>query len=113
MGEMKPCPFCGDDGEKGEVEMTEFPSRNQYKVIKCYTCGASCPAANWNTRAPVEGPKPNHATFADWQAFHDSMRQAGATEQEIAEALAARDETGAGTLASAIGGLPAEPRTKQ
>ncbi|MCT9125361.1 hypothetical protein [Cupriavidus gilardii] len=51
------CPFCGDDGEKGEVEMTELPSRNHYKVIKCYTCGASCPAANWNMRAAI--PKCN------------------------------------------------------
>ncbi|MCT9127516.1 hypothetical protein [Cupriavidus gilardii] len=53
------------------------------------------------------------ATFADWQAFHDSLRQAGATEQEIAEALAARDEAGAGMLAGAIGGRPAETRIKQ
>ncbi|WP_456281644.1 hypothetical protein M1D55_19575 [Cupriavidus sp. JZ107] len=57
--------------------------------------------------------KPAAPTFADWQAFHDSLRQAGATEQEIAEALAARDEAGLGMLAGAIGGLPAEPRTKQ
>ncbi|GAA0795416.1 hypothetical protein [Cupriavidus gilardii] len=98
------CPFCGDDGEKSEVEMTVFPSPNQYKVIRCQTCGASCPWMNWNMRAGQQmvatAPAP---TFADWQALHDSLPQAGATEQEIAEALAVCDETGAEMLAGAIG----------
>ena len=101
------CPFCGDDGEKGEIEVTEFPSRNQYKVVKCYTCGASCPEANWNMRAGIapaaEQPAESAATFADWQAFHESLMAASATEQEIAEAMAARDETGLGMLVGAIG----------
>lgn len=51
--------------------------------------------------------KPAAPTFADWQAFHDSLRQAGATEQEIAAALAARDEAGLGMLGGAIGGASA------
>ncbi|NSX05075.1 hypothetical protein [Cupriavidus gilardii] len=105
MADHLHCPFCGDDGEKGEIEMTEFPSRNQYKVIKCYTCGASCPEANWNMRVGVGPAKAEPApTFADWQAFHDSLRQAGATEQEIAEVAASRDESGAGMLVGAVGG---------
>ncbi len=105
MADHLHCPFCGDDGEKGEVEMTEFPSRNQYKLIRCYTCGASCSEANWNMRVGSE-PEANvepAPTFADWQAFHDSLAAAGATEQEIAEAMAARDETGLGMLVGAIG----------
>lgn len=90
----------------GEMEMTEFPSRNQYKLIRCYTCGASCPEANWNMRAgmaPAAQPARPAATYADWQAFHDSLAAAGATEQEIAEAMAARDESGLGMLVGAIG----------
>lgn len=100
--QLLPCPFCGDAGEKGVEEWTDFPSRDQYKVIRCLTCGASCPEMNWNTRAPVEGPKA--ATFADWQAFHDSMRRAGATEQDVARAAADRDEAGLGMLVAVAGG---------
>lgn len=41
-------------------------------------------------------------TFADWQAFHDSMRQAGVTEQDVARAAAERDEAGLGMLVAAV-----------
>ncbi|UXC37176.1 hypothetical protein [Cupriavidus gilardii] len=100
--ELLPCPFCGDAGEKGVEEWTDFPWQAQYTVTRCLTCGASCPAANWNMRAPVEGPKA--PTFGDWQAFHDSMCQAGATEPDVARAAAERDEAGLGMLVAVTGG---------
>lgn len=49
-------------------------------------------------------PKLAAPAFADWQAFHDSLRLAGATEEEIAEAVAARDEAGMGVLVAVTGG---------
>lgn len=52
-GQWKPCPFCGDDGEKATQTVTQVKNDNEYQRILCRVCGAICPAANWNTRAMI------------------------------------------------------------
>lgn len=49
---MKPCPFCGDDAEKGRQEVTMMnDERDQFVRVTCRVCGCMCPKLNWNTRA--------------------------------------------------------------
>ena len=55
---LLPCPFCGDDGDKGRQEVTQMiEGRNKFARITCRACGAMCPEENWNQRAaqPVAG----------------------------------------------------------
>ena len=48
---LLPCPFCGDDGDKGRQEVTQMiEGRNKFARITCRTCGAMCPEENWNPR---------------------------------------------------------------
>lgn len=51
MTDLKPCPFCGDDDEKGRQAVTQMPDGNTFDRIKCRCCGAMCPEQNWNQRA--------------------------------------------------------------
>ena len=64
---LLPCPFCGDDGDKGRQEVTQMiESRNKFTRITCPACGAMCPEENWNRRAaqPVAG-RINYGSILD------------------------------------------------
>ena len=51
---LLPCPFCGDDGDKGRQEVTQMiEGRNKFARITCRACGAMCPEENWNRRAAL------------------------------------------------------------
>lgn len=51
---LEPCPFCGDDGDKGRQEVTQMiEGRNKFARITCRACGAMCPEENWNRRAAL------------------------------------------------------------
>ncbi len=51
---LLPCPFCGDDGDKGRQEVTQMiEGRNKFTRITCRACGAMCPEENWNRRAAL------------------------------------------------------------
>lgn len=51
-GELLPCPFCGDDGEKGRQTVTQMGGeRATFVRIICGCCGAMCPELNWGKRA--------------------------------------------------------------
>ena len=51
---LLPCPFCGDDGDKGWQEVTQMiEGRNKFARITCRACGAMCPEENWNRRAAL------------------------------------------------------------
>lgn len=51
---LAPCPFCGDDGEKGRQEVTQMNAeRNKFVRIICHACGCMCPEHNWNARAAL------------------------------------------------------------
>ena len=53
---LLPCPFCGDDGDKGRQEVTQMiEGRNKFARITCRACGAMCPEENWNRRAALAG----------------------------------------------------------
>ena len=53
---LLPCPFCGDDAEKGRQEVTQMNAeRNKFVRITCRVCGCMCPEHNWNTRANFVG----------------------------------------------------------
>ncbi|KAB0592482.1 hypothetical protein [Cupriavidus gilardii] len=58
----------------------------------------------WERDAVAREVKPAAPTFADWQAFHDSMCQAGAAQQDVARAAAERDEAGLGMLVAVTSG---------
>ena len=70
---LLPCPFCGDDGDKGRQEVTQMiEGRNKFARITCRACGAMCPEENWNRRAalaaqPAE-PAYTHADVAEAHA---------------------------------------------
>ena len=52
MADLLPCPFCGDDGEKGIQAVTMMNAeRTQFNRVTCRCCGAMCPEMNWNRRA--------------------------------------------------------------
>lgn len=51
MADLKPCPFCGDDGEKGRQAVKNMVSGESFDRIICRCCGAMCPEQNWNQRA--------------------------------------------------------------
>ena len=51
---LLPCPFCGDDGDKGRQEVTQMTEGyNKFVRITCRACGAMCPEENWNRRAAL------------------------------------------------------------
>jgi len=51
---LLPCPFCGDDDDKGRQEVTQMiEGRNKFARITCRACGAMCPEENWNRRAAL------------------------------------------------------------
>jgi len=51
---LLPCPFCGDDGDKGRQEVTQMTEGyNKFARITCRACGAMCPEENWNRRAAL------------------------------------------------------------
>ena len=51
---LLPCPFCGDDGDKGRQEVTQMiEGRNKFTRITCRACGAMCPEENWNRRSAL------------------------------------------------------------
>lgn len=58
--ELKPCPFCGDDGEKSRMEMYRPQTKDKWTKITCRGCGASAALMNWNhrTQPAEEGDKP-------------------------------------------------------
>jgi hypothetical protein len=64
---LLPCPFCGDDGDKGRQEVTQMiESRNKFARITCRVCGAMCPEENWNRRAALAAqPAPVAAPLTD------------------------------------------------
>ena len=70
---LLPCPFCGDDGDKGRQEVTQMVEGcNKFARITCRACGAMCPEENWNRRAalaaqPAE-PAYTHADVAEAHA---------------------------------------------
>jgi hypothetical protein len=54
-----PCPFCGDDGDKGVQKVTQMmEGRPTFNRITCRSCGAMCPEPNWNRR-----PAPDSAAL--------------------------------------------------
>lgn len=51
---LLPCPFCGDEGEKGRQTVTKFRGAGEiFDRIICRCCGAICPEQNWNSRAAL------------------------------------------------------------
>lgn len=52
--QLLPCPFCGDEGEKGIQAVTLMNAeRTSFKRVSCRCCGATCPEPNWNHRAAL------------------------------------------------------------
>ena len=50
--ELLPCPFCGDDGDKGRQTVTMMDAgRATFDRIQCRSCGAMAPELNWQGRA--------------------------------------------------------------
>ena len=50
--ELLPCPFCGDDGDKGRQTVTMMDAgRATFDRIQCRSCGAMAPELNWQARA--------------------------------------------------------------
>jgi len=63
---LLPCPFCGDDGDKGVQHVTQMvEGRPSFNRITCRACGAMCPEENWNHRAPT-GAAPTDTQRLDW-----------------------------------------------
>lgn len=66
VGELKPCPICGDDGEKGFQDVTVMNGdRDKYRRVICRVCGCMVPEHNWNTRTE---PSPAEVGSGDWHA---------------------------------------------
>lgn len=52
--QLLPCPFCGDEGEKGIQAVTLMNAeRTSFNRVTCRCCGATCPEPNWNLRAAL------------------------------------------------------------
>lgn len=63
---LLPCPFCGDDGDKGVQEVTMMTDeRPKFNRITCRACGAMCPEHNWNRRI---APGQLEVAERDWKA---------------------------------------------
>ena len=69
---LLPCPFCGDDGDKGRQEVTQMiEGRNKFARITCRACGAMCPEENWNRRAALAAqPVPAAVPLTDEKIDH-------------------------------------------
>lgn len=50
MDELKPCPFCGDDGDKGAMQMFAPQTGAHWTKVTCRGCGASVSEQAWNIR---------------------------------------------------------------
>ena len=52
---LLPCPFCGDDGDKGRQQVTMMDAkRTVFTRVLCRCCGAMAPELNWQSRAARE-----------------------------------------------------------
>jgi Lar family restriction alleviation protein len=59
MGELKPCPFCGDKGEPEIIEVQQPGRLVPSYLVECLVCGAMTyptldrerAAKDWNRRA--------------------------------------------------------------
>lgn len=49
--ELKPCPFCGDNGDKGTMQMFAPQTGLHWTKVTCRGCGASVSDQAWNIRA--------------------------------------------------------------
>lgn len=80
MTDLKPCPFCGDDDEKGRQAVTQMPDGNTFDRIKCRCCGAMCPEQNWNQRAasPADQVPAGYRLqpISEFDAYQEVLRDA-------------------------------------
>lgn len=71
---LLPCPFCGDDGEKGRQSVTQMHDGNKFDRIICRCCGAMCPEQNWNQRAAPAADAPA-IEMMERQSPEDELRR--------------------------------------
>jgi len=74
---LLPCPFCGDDGDKGRQEVTQMiEGRNKFARITCRACGAMCPEENWNRRAALaaQPAEPSMRPLPDHDNHHNALK---------------------------------------
>ena len=74
---LLPCPFCGDDGDKGRQEVTQMiEGRNKFARITCRACGAMCPEENWNLRAALaaQPAEPSMRPLPDHDNHHNALK---------------------------------------
>lgn len=57
---LLPCPFCGDDYDKGSMDMFSPQTGAKWKKVTCRVCGASAPDTVWNTRTAPDLPESSH-----------------------------------------------------
>lgn len=82
MKELKPCPFCGDDGDKGNMEVTQMQTGNKFTRVTCRSCSATAPLSNWNERTDYPGyGEARYAGYRNEPYHSDDMRLVAAYKE--------------------------------